>query len=112
MHRIILAVVTAIALIVPTTALAGQIWTDGDGDGLPDQAKLFVFPSTNLTVDVWIDTQSYAFTYFQTWIERPLASHTSAVATSYRAARTSRLTRPSTRSGLASWVATTPTVTA
>ncbi len=71
MRRVITTLFILAVAILPTAAFAGQIWTDGDGDGLPDAAK-FVgrLPSDLVTVQVWIDTQSYAFSYFQAWIER------------------------------------------
>lgn len=54
-----------------TVAQAGQIWTDGDGDGLPDEGNLpgFIQVSDLVSVDVWLDSQSFVWTYFQAWVE-------------------------------------------
>ncbi len=72
MHRTLLTLlIAAVVASLAAGASAGQIWTDGNGDGLPDAVSFYGdLPSTNVSVDVWIDTQSYAFTYFQGWIER------------------------------------------
>jgi hypothetical protein len=48
---------------------AGQIWTDGNGDGLPDGSPPAAPPSTNVTIGVWIDAQSFSWTNFLAYIE-------------------------------------------
>jgi hypothetical protein len=58
------------ALTLFNVAQAGQIWTDGNGDGLPDGAQSpIVPPSTNVTLGVWIDAQSFTWTNFLAYIE-------------------------------------------
>jgi hypothetical protein len=66
--RILSATIALVILF--GTAHAGQIWTDQNGDGLPDGGDLvLVAPSTNVTVGVWIDAQSFAWTNFLAYIE-------------------------------------------
>jgi hypothetical protein len=58
------------ALAFGDIAQAGQIWTDGNGDGLPDPGQgLPGSPSTNVTIGVWIDAQSFTWTNFLAYIE-------------------------------------------
>jgi hypothetical protein len=57
-------------------AHAGQIWTDGNGDGLPDSGTLLAAPSTNVTVGVWIDAQSFNWTNFLAYVEWPAGCFT------------------------------------
>ncbi len=57
--------------LAPASARAGQVWTDGDGDGLPDTSPLGSVPiGADVTVDVWIDSQSFVWTDFVVFIER------------------------------------------
>jgi len=63
-----LAITATLILAMSSSALAGQIWTDVNGDGLPGD-KVFGQPSTLATVDVWIDSQSFVFTSYQTVID-------------------------------------------
>jgi hypothetical protein len=63
-----------VSLMIAMTALygaasAGQIWTDGNGDGLPDENWTPAPPSTNVTIGVWIDAQSFAWTNFLAYVE-------------------------------------------
>ena len=53
------------------SADAGQIWTDGNGDGLPDAGSPPnpQVPSTNVTVGIWIDAQSFSWTNFLAYVE-------------------------------------------
>ena len=66
-----LSVAVAVALVaLCSSAYAGQIWTDGNGDGLPDGGAAIVAPpSSNVTVGVWIDAQSFTWTNFLAYIE-------------------------------------------
>ncbi|MFN0150455.1 MAG: hypothetical protein ACKVU1_07060 [bacterium] len=51
-------------------ANAGQIWTDFNGDGLPDPAAPFpVYPGATVTLDLWIDAQSFAWSNFLAYVE-------------------------------------------
>jgi hypothetical protein len=66
LSRGVVAVLTTAAL--SGTAFAGQIWTDIDGDGLPGD-QIYGQVSDNVLVDVWIDSQSFAFTQFQVVVD-------------------------------------------
>jgi hypothetical protein len=65
--RISAAIFMILASCAP--AGAGQIWTDGNGDGLPDGSPPAAPPSTNVTIGVWIDAQSFSWTNFLAYIE-------------------------------------------
>lgn len=69
MRRLLPIGVTLAALALVGVAHAGQIWTDGNGDGLPDGGFLIAPPSTNVTVGVWIDAQSFTWTNFLAYVE-------------------------------------------
>lgn len=61
-------ILLALALL-PATAVAGQIWTDGNGDGLADPSTPFsVDVNDVVTVRVFFDSQSYTWTNYQAWI--------------------------------------------
>jgi hypothetical protein len=70
MRRLITTVFMFALVMAPAAVFAGQVWTDGNGDGLPDVANQNRQPSDLVTVDVWIDSQSFQWTYYQAWIER------------------------------------------
>ncbi len=72
-----LGVASALILAVSSPAFAGQIWTDVNGDGLPGD-KVFGQPSDNVTVDVWIDSQSFVFSEFQAVIDIGTANFVAA----------------------------------
>lgn len=48
---------------------AATIWTDANGDGLPDSSTFTVPPSTNVTVGVWIDSEGFAWTSYAVYVE-------------------------------------------
>lgn len=48
---------------------AGQIWTDGNGDGLPDGGPFMVSSNTIVTVGVWVDAQSFTWTNYLAYVE-------------------------------------------
>ncbi|MFN0151780.1 MAG: hypothetical protein ACKVU1_13865, partial [bacterium] len=58
-----IALAAAIALCC-SSAFAGQVWTDGNADGLPDGGPISVAPNTNVTVGVWVDAQSFSWTNY------------------------------------------------
>jgi hypothetical protein len=69
-HAIRIAAATFMVLASCALAGAGQIWTDGNGDGLPDGGTSIVIPpSSNVTVGVWIDAQSFSWTNFLAYVE-------------------------------------------
>jgi hypothetical protein len=61
--------VAAAVLALCSGANAGQIWTDGNGDGLPDVDPIVAAPSTNVTVGLWMDAQSFTWTNFLAFVE-------------------------------------------
>jgi hypothetical protein len=66
----------ALALsLVPAGLAALPLWADGNGDGLPDPAGGVTLTERTalVTVDVWIDSQSFVWTNFQVWLEHPTA---------------------------------------
>lgn len=69
MRRLITTLFVLSVALLPAAAFAGQIWTDGNGDGAPDVGPLPGVPSQVVTVDVWLDTQSFTFTSFQAWTQ-------------------------------------------
>jgi hypothetical protein len=70
MKRLLTVSLTIAIMACCGAASAGQIWTDGDGDGLPDGGPTVPqLPSTNVTVGVWIDAQSFSWTNFLAYIE-------------------------------------------
>lgn len=63
---ILLLLVTHVA----SPAVSGEIWTDGDGDGLPDPSgALFASFGDSIEVDVWIDAQAFAWTNYLAYVE-------------------------------------------
>ena len=69
MKRLLSVTLVAALFALCGSAHAGQIWTDGNGDGLPDGTLFTAPPSTNVTVGVWIDAQSFNWTNFLAYIE-------------------------------------------
>ena len=73
------ALAAPLAALVLGLSVAGAsalpLWADGDGDGLPDSADRLqlVEPSALVTVDVWVDSQSFLWTNFQIWMEHGTA---------------------------------------
>jgi hypothetical protein len=69
MKRLLTVSLTIAMMAFCGAASAGQIWTDGNGDGLPDTEPLAATPSTNVTVGVWIDAQSFNWTNYLAYVE-------------------------------------------
>ena len=70
MRKLLTVAMVAAVVALCSSANAGQIWTDGNGDGLPDGGPaIAASPSTNVTVGVWFDAQAFAFTNFLAYIE-------------------------------------------
>ncbi len=59
---------------------ADQIWTDGNGDGLPDPPTLPAPPiGDTVTLDIWFDSGSFQFTNYIVFVQRdPCLSFVSA----------------------------------
>ena len=61
---------TVMLWLFASRAHAGQIWTDGNADGLPDDgASLLAAPGEVVSVDIWIDAQSFQWTNFLAYAE-------------------------------------------
>lgn len=59
-----------VCFVVPSAAIAGQIWTDFDDDGLPDPSVPFPAPAgSSVTFDVWVDSQSFVWTAYLAYVE-------------------------------------------
>jgi hypothetical protein len=68
--RLLTISLTIAVMLFCDSASGGQIWTDRDGDGLPDGGLASAAqPSTNATVGVWIDAQSFSWTGFLAVVE-------------------------------------------
>lgn len=50
-------------------AACATIWTDANGDGLPDTTIFNVPANTIDTVDIWIDSESFAWTNYLVYVE-------------------------------------------
>jgi len=60
----------ALVLAAPRAIRAGSVWTDANGDGLPDAPGTLVASTGDVvSVDVWIDSQSFAWTNFLVYAE-------------------------------------------
>ncbi len=85
MRRLITMVFLLALALAPASVFAGQIWTDGNGDGLPDchfndpycnvhcpapQNHLERRDSDLITIDVYLDSQSFQWTNYQAWVQR------------------------------------------
>ncbi|MFN0151404.1 MAG: hypothetical protein ACKVU1_11940 [bacterium] len=63
-------IVLAVIAAFPIPSNAGQIWTDANGDGLPDAPGTFVASAGDVvSVDLWIDSQSFAWTNYLLYVE-------------------------------------------
>lgn len=62
-------IVCAALLGAAGAANAGQIWTDGDLDGLPDATPLTAGPGDTVSVDIYVDSQSFTWTGFIVFVE-------------------------------------------
>ena len=69
MGRLVAVSFTIALFALNGVAFAGQIWTDGNGDGLPDTDPIAATPSTNVTIGVWIDAQSFNWTNYLAYVE-------------------------------------------
>ncbi len=69
--RIVLAMLLTFLTVLSRLAYGADVWTDGNGDGLPDTSVPTRYLEETVTVDVWIDSQSFSWTAFQVWVEHP-----------------------------------------
>ena len=67
-RRLAVSVIFALVALCDS-AIAGQIWTDGNGDGLPDSGPIVASPNSDVTFGVWIDAQSFNWTNFLAYVE-------------------------------------------
>jgi hypothetical protein len=56
-------------ILLSNPVTAAQIWTDGNGDGLPDTSPIAVSSGANVAVDIWIDAEGFSWTNFQTVVQ-------------------------------------------
>ncbi len=71
MRHLLAILLTALTLssLTISNAHAGQIWTDGNGDGLPDLTPFPVAANTVVSFGVWIDAQSFTWTNYLAYVE-------------------------------------------
>ncbi len=62
-------VVLGALLLLPAFANGASVWCDGNGDGLADTGIFNVTANTNVTVDIWIDSDDFAWTNYLVYIE-------------------------------------------
>jgi hypothetical protein len=78
--RFVLAAALSILVgswLLALPADAGQIWTDGNGDGLPDDgAVMSAAPGEVVSFDIWIDSQGFQWTNFLAYAEWEAACFT------------------------------------
>lgn len=66
----LLALCIPLLLLAAPAARAASVWTDGNGDGLPDApGELVTAPYTIVSVDVWIDSGTFVWTNFLAYVE-------------------------------------------
>lgn len=56
-------------LVPPSVVEAAVVWTDADGDGLPDTSTPSVAVDSSVTLDVWIDSEGFEWSDFSVFIE-------------------------------------------
>lgn len=73
--RLLLTPTLALLLAMATAPFGGQpraadMWTDYNGDGLPDPRSPFsVEPGRSVSVDVWLDADGFRWTNFVVYVE-------------------------------------------
>jgi len=71
----IIGLLAPLLLVATASTHAARIWTDANGDGLPDADSVFAgAPNDVVGVDLWIDSEGFTFANYQAWIERPAGS--------------------------------------
>jgi hypothetical protein len=63
------AILLCACFLFADSSFAGQIWTDGNGDGLVDESPLIVAPGSDVIVGLWIDSQSFSWTNYLAYVE-------------------------------------------
>ncbi len=67
---IVVAALAAAAPLPHTAAFAAEVWFDSDGDGLPQDSPLMaVNPGDDVTLDVWINSGSFSWTYYLVYLQ-------------------------------------------
>ena len=66
----LVSILLALALSVAVPAFGGTIWTDGNGDGLPDASAIQTAVGATVSIDAWIDSGDFLWTNFLVFVER------------------------------------------
>ena len=70
-RRGLVLIASALTFVALTGDLAvgATVWTDRNGDGLPDSGVSSIAVGTEFTVDVWIDSETFTWTNYLVYIE-------------------------------------------
>lgn len=81
MRKIITSALVFALVACAGAAFGGQVWTDANGDGVADTAPITTAVSSNIVIDLWMDSQSFTFTAYNIWAEWSGLSYVAGSAT-------------------------------